>query len=426
MTNLDDTLREFPQPVRAPIKRLWNALPDAERANFETLLQDLPVALGPLRRIFDLVVDQYKPLFPKRSIAILGPANVGKSTLYNQLVRSKADRAQVSPVPGTTRENQQADAGLFSLTDTPGADAVGPVGERERRIAFQAADQADLVLLVYEATRGVKRYERELFDRLTAAGKPFVVVLNKMDLIDKPDREAVLESAAHNLGLESAQVIGAVAETGENVGRLVLAIAKSEPGLLAAIAAAMPEYRARLAWQRIVPAASAAAVVGIVPLPLIDLIPLLGIQFGLVLSIARIYGYRLTLRRVRELVAAFGLGFAARYAFHQLSKLGGVPGWVLGASVAAATTAAMGYAAMNWFAYGERPTRQAMAQAVSSIAAYLRDRLRGTGGKKPRRLTLRRRVREALSDLPRALLPRKPGPAQETAQEATETAEPQE
>ena len=61
----------------------------------------------------------------------------------------------------------------------------------------------------------------------------------------------------------------------------------------------------------------------------------------MILSIARIYGFRITLRRAKELIAAFGLGFAARYAFHQLSKLGGVPGWVLGASIAAATTVAM-------------------------------------------------------------------------------------
>jgi len=410
MTNLDETLREFPQPVRAPIKSVWNALTEEERANFEILLQDLPIALAPLKRIFGLVVDQYKPLFPKRSIAILGPANVGKSTLYNQLV-SKEDQAKVSPIPGTTRENQQADAGLFALIDTPGADAVGAVGDRERRIAFEAADRADLVVLIFEATRGVKRYERELFDRLTASNKPFVVVLNKMDLVDKRDRQAVLEAAARNLDLEPAQIIGTVAETGENVGRLVLAITKFEPGLLAAIAEALPEYRARLAWQRIVPAASASAVVGLVPLPFMDLIPLLAIQFGMVLSIARIYGYRLTLRRIRELVAAFGLGFAARYAFHQLSKLGGVPGWVLGASIAAATTTAMGAAAMNWFAYGERPTRQALNQAVTAIARYLRERLRGEG-RKPGRRKLRQRVAAALRDLPRALLPRRRGEPQ--------------
>ena len=422
MTNLDQTLSEFPKPVRAPIQSVWNVLTDEERAAFELLLQDLPVALAPLKRIFDLVLDQYKPLIPKRSIAVLGPANVGKSTLYNQLV-AKDDQAEVSPVPGTTRENQEADVGLFSLTDTPGADAVGAVGERERQIAFQAANRADLVVLIFEATRGVKRYERDLFDRLTASGKPFVVVLNKMDLVDKRDRDAVLESAARNLGLEPAQIIGTVAESGENVGRVVLAITKFEPGLLAAIAEAMPEYRARLAWQRILPAASAAAVVGLVPLPFMDLIPLLAIQSGMVLSLARTYGFRLTAARAKELIATFGLGFAARYAFGQLSKLGGVPGWVLSASVAAATTVAMGFAAMNWFAYGERPTRQALRTTVTAIATYLKDQLRRSGDDKPDKKTLRVRIGEALRDLPRHLRPRRAEKTEGSEPEATQTAE---
>jgi len=38
----------------------------------------------------------------------------------------------VSPLPGTTTENQQADAALFTVVDTPGADAVGSVGEQEK------------------------------------------------------------------------------------------------------------------------------------------------------------------------------------------------------------------------------------------------------------------------------------------------------
>ena len=84
----------------------------------------------------------------------------------------------------------------------PGADAVGEVGERERQIAFEAARRADFLVVMFEATRGVKRYEKDLFDDLLALGKPFIVVLNKMDLVPRRDREAVIESAALNLRLE--------------------------------------------------------------------------------------------------------------------------------------------------------------------------------------------------------------------------------
>jgi small GTP-binding protein len=403
---IDDILKEFPEPVRESIRQIWWALSAKQRKEFRELLGQLPTSLAPLKDILSLVLDQYKPAFGnKRSIAILGPANVGKSTLYNQLISRQEDEAEVSPVPGTTRQNQEADAGLFTLIDTPGADAVGEVGERERQIAFQAAERADFLVIVFEATRGIKRYEKDLFDDLLALDKPFIVVLNKMDLIPKREREQVCDAAARNLRLGASQVIETVATEGTNVGRVILAIAKFEPELLAAIAEAMPDYRAKLAWGRIVPAGGAAGVVGLMPLPFVDLVPLLGIQSGLVLSIARLYGYRITLSRAKELITTFGIGLIARTIFQQLSKLGGVPGWILSAAVAAATTVAIGYAAMAWFAYGEKPTQETLGRIVSDITNYLKDQLMGLGEKKPDRGTLRERISQALSNLPSQLRP---------------------
>jgi small GTP-binding protein len=406
MTTIDEILKEFPEPVREGIRPVWEGLSPGQREESEALLGQLPVAVRPLKDILSLVLDQYRPLFEaKRSIAVVGPANVGKSTLYNQLVSRKADRAEVGPVPGTTRQNQEADTGLFTLVDTPGADAVGEVGERERQIAFEAAEQADFLVVVFDATHGVKRYERDLFDDLLALDKPFVVVLNKVDLIPKRDRGNVRDAAAHNLRLEPSQVIETVATKGTHVGRVILAVAKFEPALLAAIGDAMPEYRARLAWQRIVPAAGGAGVIGLTPLPVIDLVPLAGIQAGLVLSIARIYGFKVTLARAKELIATFGIGLIARTIFQQLSKLGGIPGWILSASIAAGTTVAIGYSAMAWFDRGERPTRETLQQTVAGVADHLKDQLLGLGKKKPDRATLRQRIVEALNSLPGQLRP---------------------
>ena len=406
MATIDDILKEFPEPVRGTIRQVWEALPEEERKRLEGLLDQLPPELRPLKDILFSVLNQYKPVFgKKRSIAILGPANVGKSTLYNQLVSRKEDEAAVGPVPGTTRDNQEADAGLFTLIDTPGADAVGEVGERERQIAFEAADRADFLVIVFEATRGIKRYEKDLFDALLALNKPFIVLLNKIDLVPKRDRQQVHAAAASNLRLESSQVIDTVATEGTNVGRVILAIAKFEPELLAAIAQAMPEYRAKLAWGRIMPAAGAAGVVGLIPLPFADLPLLLGIQAGLVLSIARIYGYEITLGRAKELIATFGIGFIARTIFQELSKLGGVPGWILSASIAAATTVAMGYAAMVWFAYGEKPTQEGLQKIAADVTSYLKDQLMSLGEASPDRGTLRERITQALQNLPRQLRP---------------------
>jgi hypothetical protein len=124
-----------------------------------------------------------------------------------------------------------------------------------------------------------------------------------------------------------------------------------------------------------------------------------------VLSIARIYGYDITLGRARELIATFGIGMAARIAFQQLSKLGGVPGWMLSASIAAATTVTIGYAAMQWFSTGERPTQETLQRIVMNVTGYLKDRLMGLGQKKPDRETLRERIAESLSQMPQATQP---------------------
>jgi small GTP-binding protein len=401
MTNLDELLDEFPEPVQGTITQIWEALPVETRGEFDGILNQLPASLKPLKDILGFVLEQYKPVFgSKRSIAIVGPANVGKSTLYNQLITRKEDQAEVGPIPGTTRQNQEAEAGPFTVIDTPGADAVGEVGEREREIAFRAAERADFLVIMFEATRGVKRYERDLFDALLALDKPFIVVLNKIDLVPKKARAEVIESAARNLRLEPTQLIDTVATEGINVGRVVLSIVTFEPELLAVIAEALPEYRARLAWQRIVPAASAAGVVGLIPLPFVDLLPLLGIQTGLVLSMARIYGFQISFARAKELVVTFGVGMIARTVYQQLSKALGVPGWVLSASIAAATTVAIGFGAMVWFDRGERPTQETMRKLVGSVALHVRDSLLGLGRERPDRATLRERISQALKALP--------------------------
>ena len=401
MTNIPEILDEFPEPVQDRLTRMWDQLPDEMRRQLADVVQGVSPTLKVVRALLPLVLGHYEPVLGnERRIAIVGPANVGKSTLYNQLIASEDDRAEVSSVPGTTRQNQEADTGLFVVVDTPGADAVGAVGERERQIAFEAARSADFMVLLFDASVGIKQSERRLFEDLLELDKPFIVVLNKMDLISKRERDRVLAAAARNLDLMPSEVLGTVATEGDNVGRVIMAVAKADPKLVRAIAEALPEYRSRLAWQRIAAAAGSAGAVGWLPLPFVDLVPLLVIQTGLVLSIARIYGYELTMDRAKELIATFGLGFLARTAYQQLSKLAGVPGWLLSAAIAAATTVAMGYGAMMWFAHGEKPTRENLQRTTTDIAAHLRDQLLGLGEKRPDRGTLRQRISQALKDLP--------------------------
>jgi tRNA modification GTPase len=115
-------------------------------------------------------------------VAIAGPPNAGKSTLFNRLARREA--AIVSPFPGTTRDVLEIhlDLGGYPVTvlDTAGIRETNDPIEREgvRRASEQSAG-ADLVLWVIDAT-AVQGSEPEV--------PPAWLVVNKMDLADPPAR----------------------------------------------------------------------------------------------------------------------------------------------------------------------------------------------------------------------------------------------
>jgi small GTP-binding protein len=393
---------KLPPFTREIARNLLDRLSPIDQKELLDLIEAFPNQANLVQLFLRLASSQLNTLSGMKSkVAIVGPTNTGKSTLYNQLVRNKEDKAEVSPLPGTTRMNQQADAGLFSIIDTPGADAIGTSGDREQELALEAAAKADFLVIVFDSIQGIKRTELELFERLAGLGKPYVVVLNKIDLVRK-DKDKVVQGAADALHLDPQQVIPVVARTGENLDDIVIAIAVTEPGIVAALGKAMPHYRWQLAWRAIVSAASASAVIALTPLPVLDFIPLVATQSVMVLSIARIYNYEITLERAREIVATFGLGLLGRMLFQELSKLGGVPGWILSASIAASTTVVMGYAASVWFETGERLSQETLKKMTKQLTDVLLARLKNLGKRKPGRESLKETIEGALKDMPAA------------------------
>jgi GTP-binding protein Era len=396
---LDPLLANFPKPAQPILRSAWQGLPPTTRQDLLNLLPVLPNSPDKLRRLSEMAHTQMQmALGQKQRVAIVGPANVGKSTLYNQLIRSKTDRAEVSPAPGTTRANQTADAGLFAIVDTPGADAVGLVGEREREMALTAAQAADFLIIMFDAIQGIKRSEQALFAELTGLNKPYIVILNKMDLVGR-EGERVIAQAAVNLGLTPEAIVPLVAEKGRNLEQVVLAIVKAEPQLVAALGQALPAYRWQLAWRSITGAASTAGVIALTPLPLIDFLPLSALQIALVVGLARIYDYRITLGRLRELTGVLGMGFLGRTLFQQLSKLGGPPGWAVSAAVAAGTTVIIGYAAALWFDRGERLTRETMQQTARIVSDALMTTLKEMGRRRPSPRQMRKQIQETLNQI---------------------------
>jgi small GTP-binding protein len=399
MTFFDDLLDRFPANVREPVRMIWDTLEPSQRHNLLSLLSAFPTEPKLVKLLIRLSTSQVRQaLGRKRRVAIVGPTNVGKSTLYNQIVQNKRDLAAVSPLPGTTKITQQADAALFSVIDTPGADAVGFGGKRERHLALDAAEQADFLVLVFDAIQGIKVTEQELYNDLATLKKPFIVVLNKIDLVGRRELEGVINQAAQNLGLKPEQVIPLAARDGKNLDKVLLAIAATEPEIVAALGQALPQYRWQLAWRSIVSAASISAAIALTPLPIIDFIPLVMTQAIMVVSIARIYNYAITPKRATELVTTFGLGFLGRTLFQELSKLGGVPGWLLSAVIASSTTVVMGYAAVRWFEKGERLSKEALSKLTKLVTDNLLEMLKGIGKRKPDKRGLRERIKQSLEN----------------------------
>lgn len=120
-----------------------------------------------------------------KKIAILGFPNVGKSTLFNRLLKEK--KSLVHSLPGMTRDQVSAVASLKGkkciLIDTGGFFDVqeDPLSSQIRKKAQDAAEKADILVFVLDGKRDLLPGEEELFRSLNKLNKPMCVVINKLD-----------------------------------------------------------------------------------------------------------------------------------------------------------------------------------------------------------------------------------------------------
>ena len=373
---IDQILQRLPEPTREMAEGAWYNLPTDMRHELiltagalTKLSNSNPLAANDLVTILKR---QAGPAFaPISNIAIVGPVNVGKSTLYNSLLAGTGIKAEVSAMPGTTKETQTAAMGLFHMVDTPGLDSGRAGGEEERRIALRAASVSSFLIVVFDATRSVTASDREIYRELLLLGKPMLVVLNKIDAIKVNQRPIACQAAADVLGLPKEAIHCVSAEKGTGLQNLLLEVAATEPRLLGAMGKALRPLRTKLGWQAIRRAAIAACVIALAPLPVIDLVPLTALQCSLVLTLARIHDERMGVARATELMGSFGVGLAARTLAQQLWKLGGPPGWAISASIAGAATIAIGWGTMQWFQTGTKPSLKTIKKMTLALQATL-------------------------------------------------------
>lgn len=129
-------------------------------------------------------------------IAIMGQPNVGKSSLLNALVGQ--ERTIVSDIAGTTRDTIHTHYKLFKkefiLIDTAGIRRKTKVHEDLEFYsvirAIKAMDEADICLLMLDATKGITAQDLNIFAMAIKKGKGIVVLVNKWDLIGKETNTA--------------------------------------------------------------------------------------------------------------------------------------------------------------------------------------------------------------------------------------------
>lgn len=120
-------------------------------------------------------------------LALVGRPNVGKSTLFNALTRTR--RALVADVPGLTRDRQYGLAMVGEreviVVDTGGlTDAAAPLDEQMAAQTDAAIDEAHAVLLLVDARDGLTAADSAAIDRLRRHGKDFRIIVNKVDGLD--------------------------------------------------------------------------------------------------------------------------------------------------------------------------------------------------------------------------------------------------
>ena len=129
----------------------------------------------------------------KKTVAIVGRPNVGKSTLFNVLAGEKI--AIIKDIPGVTRDRIYADCEWrnvkFRIIDTGGIEPESEdiILKQMRRQAELAMDIADVIVFITDVKTGVTASDKEIALMLKRTKKPVILVCNKCDRVGEPPAE---------------------------------------------------------------------------------------------------------------------------------------------------------------------------------------------------------------------------------------------
>lgn len=139
-------------------------------------------------------------------LAVIGRPNVGKSTLINRLIGES--RLVTMDFPGTTRDSISVPfcdqkGRNFTLIDTAGIRRRGKINETVEKFsvvkALQALQQANVCLMVVDATEGLTEQDLHLLGFAIDGGKAVILVVNKWDGLDETQKDSIKEALSRRL-----------------------------------------------------------------------------------------------------------------------------------------------------------------------------------------------------------------------------------
>lgn len=187
--------------------------------------KDFP-SLARKEREYNMAKNKFKSGF----VTLIGRPNVGKSTLMNHLIGQKI--AITSNKPQTTRNRIQTvytdEKGQIIFLDTPGMNrAKNKLGEYMLTVAQRTLNEVDVILWVVEASEYIGPAEQYIIEQLKQTKTPVILIINKIDTIDKNQIGAVMK--AYKGVLPVADMIPVSALRSRNMEEVIEAILKQLP-----------------------------------------------------------------------------------------------------------------------------------------------------------------------------------------------------
>jgi GTPase len=255
ITAADRDLVKLLRPLNKPLSLVVNKIDAQSRENlvheFYSLGMSDVFAISAEHRLgLDELLEHVTAPFPKEpeleeesetegderriKVAIIGRPNVGKSTMLNALVG--AERAIVSPVPGTTRdavdESVREGNTTFRFVDTAGIRRKGKTTEMTEKLSVMMARRhirmANVVLLIVDATEGVVGSDATIAGYAHEEGRAVIIVVNKWDAVGGKSKRAFTEAVRDELKfLDYAPVLFASAKNAEGIRRIFSTVRRS-------------------------------------------------------------------------------------------------------------------------------------------------------------------------------------------------------